>query len=80
MSALDRVMRAYTRKYPLTRDQSVLVRRELSRIIADLSKRPRGAPAMLPEGADDARPAALRTGSETVDAAAPAVRVATGRT
>jgi hypothetical protein len=42
MSAIDRVMRAYSSKHPLNRVQSALIRKELSAFIGDLmsGKRP----------------------------------------
>jgi hypothetical protein len=73
MPALERIMRAYAKKYPLNPDQALIVRRELSRIIDELLKRPRRAPIMLPEGADD-----VRRGSAPGSAPDVAVRVATG--
>jgi hypothetical protein len=76
MSALERVMRAYARKHPLTLDQSVLVRRELSQIIDEL----RRAPMMLPESANDAgRRSVSGNAPDVPDDTGRSVRVATGR-
>jgi hypothetical protein len=80
MSALGRIMRAYAKKHPLTPDQAVIVRRELSLIIDDLLTRPRRAPMMLPESAEDAgRRVAHRCASGIAEAVGRHVRVATGQ-
>ena len=74
MSALERIMRAYAKKFP---DQAVIVRRELSLIIDDLLTRPRRAPM---ESAEDAgRRIAHRCASGIAEAVGRHVRVATGQ-
>jgi hypothetical protein len=51
-----------------------------SAVIDDLLKRPRGAPVMLPENADDAkRPSVPGSAPDVADDTGRSVRVATGR-
>ena len=49
MSAIERVMKAYTSKHDLSAAQAALVRLELSNFIAELMSRTRRDPTMLPE-------------------------------
>jgi hypothetical protein len=68
MSAVERVMKAYSSKHDLNAEQAVLVRAEISRFIGQLMSGKRREPTMLPEpssGTAPRHPSARRTITES---------------